>query len=56
MTGLAPKIDNIIEDIPSKLILSIGKATYRETALSGRDKFDTWKKDFMNFLQTYTIY
>jgi hypothetical protein len=29
----------------------MGKATYRGTVLSGRDNFDTWKKDLMNFLR-----
>jgi hypothetical protein len=33
-----------------QLILNIGKATYRGTVLSGRDNFDTWKKELMNFL------
>ena len=29
----------------------MGRATYRGTVLSGRDNFDTWKKDLMNFLR-----
>jgi hypothetical protein len=29
----------------------MGKATYRGTVLSGRDNFDTWKKDLINFLR-----
>ncbi|MCJ1360264.1 MAG: hypothetical protein MMC33_010267 [Icmadophila ericetorum] len=29
----------------------MGKATYRGTVLSGRENFDTWKKDLLNFLR-----
>ena len=34
-----------------KLILKIGKVTYRGTVLSGRDNFNIWKKDLTNFLR-----
>ena len=38
--------------IPSfELILNMVKATYRGTVLSGRDNFDTWKKDLMKILR-----
>jgi hypothetical protein len=34
----------------------MGKATYRGTVLSGRDNFNTWKKDLMNILRAEDVF